>query len=48
MAAQEHSAAPVWNSVGIDNFMFGETIIQSNIDIMTGIKKFPIKLHFWH
>lgn len=45
MAAHEHSAAPVWNSVGIDNFMFGETIIQSN---MIGIKKFPVKLHLWH
>lgn len=45
-------SAPVWNSMGIDNFMFGKKI-QGNTKmmqakIMIGIKKFPINIKKWY
>lgn len=34
VAAHEHSSSPVWNSIGIDNFMCGKKIIQGNTKMM--------------
>jgi len=48
VAAHEHSPAPVWNSMGIDNFMFGKKIIQGNTKMMQGKIMFGIKKFPWH